>query len=425
MKLYNEVEHIMSLKKEIYRCLYFLFSLIALIICINIILTPDQLRAYKSLPADPTALPKLPGSATVLTIFYEHLNSALGIQNSGTHAVDALNQWNVSSTYIMFDSLSADSVTQSQNRILATLFSLYVTPTPCGYLFSTPSYTAAVGCPGNISIYLDTDDIAWNTNDLNGTYAPWSLSCLCYPIYADFRSVILHEIGHLFGLAHNNSTTSVMRAGYHGTRILTEDDKRGATQIYGPDTDFEVNYPLNWFPGYTYTSAQGLTNVGAYVRTVTSPQLFHVSAENGATPYSGSKQIKLQGTANSNYSYAYMLLFRAADDELGSNSRHLTIANGMKLHWYQRNHIQSRMTVDIAFTDGTVLRDTGLKDQNNVGVHPAARGSYSVGVWYFFTVDLSPLAGKRVQDIMIAYDNGNNGPTGVFRAYFDNIEINY
>ena len=81
------------------------------------------------------------------------------------------------------------------------------------------------------------------------------------------------------------------------------------------------------------------------------------------------------------------------------------------------------MAIDIQFTDGTTLRDSGLKDQNNICVHPACRWVYPTGSWNYFLVDLTPLAGKKIRDILVAYDNGNSNETGQFRAYFDTLVI--
>lgn len=414
------------------RSFYLLASLLVMLALINTILMPRHLQAYKSFPLNQSSHPKLPNSSTLFYVFYDHLNSVLGIQNSGTYVVHALNQWNSSSSYTLFDILiSGTSVTQSQNRITAEVFAGSWTVTPCGPLTLAPQGAVGFGCPGNVSVYLNShSSYEWNTAGQMAIQSPnWNPWCFCYPIKIDFLSVVLHEIGHVMGLDHSNSSTAVMRAGWHLDQTLTQDDKRGVTQIYGPYTDFEAGYALNWFPGYVYTDTFGLENVPAYGSGVSYPQLTRVGNETispyTVNAYSGNKQIKLYGVANNNYSYAYMKLFSASDDELGSNLRHLTIKNGMTLSWYQFNHTQGRMSIDIDFTDGSTLRGSGLTDQYYITVHPAGRGVYSPGSWRYFTVNLSSLAGKTIRDVLIAYDNGNNGVKGDFRAYFDNIQINY
>src|SRR5688500_13480727 len=98
-----------------------------------------------------------------------------------------------------------------------------------------------------------------------------------------------------------------------------------------------------------------------------------------------------------------------------------SLPSEMKLKWLQYNYQQSTMSLDLEMTDGTTLRGSGLRDQNGLTVHPAGRGAVPTRQWLYFEVDLSPLAGKTIRKYMVAYDNGNNGRTGQFRSYFDDI----
>ncbi len=83
----------------------------------------------------------------------------------------------------------------------------------------------------------------------------------------------------------------------------------------------------------------------------------------------------------------------------------------------------------IARSNVRTLRDSGCRDQNNAPIHPSARGGYPRGQWLYFEVDLSTcsvsLVGKEIARWIVAYDNGNNGATGQFRAYFDNLRVDY
>jgi hypothetical protein len=51
----------------------------------------------------------------------------------------------------------------------------------------------------------------------------------------DLQSILTHETGHFFGLAHTPDTTAVMYAYYHSEAIdLTPDDEDGFCSIYPP-----------------------------------------------------------------------------------------------------------------------------------------------------------------------------------------------
>lgn len=61
----------------------------------------------------------------------------------------------------------------------------------------------------------------------------------------DLASVVTHEAGHFFGLAHSDDTTATMFASYKpGTialRTLAEDDKKGICEIYPDETTRTVS----------------------------------------------------------------------------------------------------------------------------------------------------------------------------------------
>ncbi len=197
--------------------------------------------------------------------------------------------------------------------------------------------------------------------------------------------------------------------------------------LYGARTSWESEF------------ADGLVNRRAYSSNVTGyygsslPELGPRFAENGVPPYASKYEV-LAGSAQARYSFGYQTLFTSAEDSAPDHN-YLQIRPGMQLKWLQYNYQQSTMGPDLQLvrTDsyGNVyhanLRDTGLHDSYGIGVHPVARGYYGTGYWFFNTVDLSPLAASawRIEQWMIAYDNGNNGHTGQYRAYFDNFRIEY
>ncbi len=246
---------------------------------------------------------------------------------------------------------------------------------------------------------------------------------------ADVQQFALHEMGHWFFLYDNppGHPDAVMNYRCSVKRYLDSDDQHGIAMLYGARTTWESGF------------ADGLINRQAYSNYVTGyygsslPELGPRFAENGVPPYASKYEV-LAGSAQAGYSYGYQSLFTSADDSESAH-KYLQIRPGMQLKWLQYNYQQSTMGPDLQLvridnygnTFRMNLRDSGLVDTIGVGVHPVARGYYGTGYWFFNTVDLSPLAASawRIEQWMIAYDNGNNGRTGQYRAYFDNFRIEY
>lgn len=412
--------------------LRFKTNLVIGVIIISLLGIFQGAQAYRSLPNNPE-YQKLPNSVSSITYYYNQIDNQLAILNSGQFIRHAINQWNMASWYTMFTTGNGNLSVPSGNTkmIRAVWFNVTWFSTSCGNLISVPPQTVAVGCPKDIAVFLSSAyNWEWNTSGQTGESPNWRLGCTCYPTRQDLLNIMVHELGHVWGLAHPNATptnppTTVMISGQFD-QTLNEDDMRAATHYYGPDTSFESSVTLSWFPNYTYTEPQGHSNLLSHKKS-TSGNLTVQPYESavGVQPYNGSKHLKLYGNATDNYSYVYYKLFTADDDEVYSDFRYLQLTNNAKLSWWQYNHTQNKMTVDILFTDGTTLRDSGLFDRNNICVHPACRASYSTGLWYYLEVNLATLQGKTIKDIMIAYDNGGNGPQGVFRAYFDKLSITY
>jgi len=262
----------------------------------------------------------------------------------------------------------------------------------------------------------------WNTS---GT-----MYCTNSPGSVDVRIVSLHELGHWSRLLHDPAHQEAVMwpdCISNTKQVLwQDDDKQAVTQIYGPRT--------SWEPTVAY--AIGLVNTIDYSRSVAGyfnnnnppPELGVRSQEFGVPVFTGVQYEMLAGYAQAPYSYIYNTLFTYANDNNPApvgNRSYLTITAGMRVRWFEYNYQRSTMGIDFEMTDGSTLRNSGLRDTNNVPVHPAGRGVYPTGQWFYTEIDLSPLAGKTIQKWWIAYDNGNNGQTGQFRAYFDNFRVQY
>lgn len=289
----------------------------------------------------------------------------------------------------------------------------FTTSDPCGYT----GIAAAVmfSCGTARRIYLNSSGTyVWNTtNNLSGNNR-------------DVQATVLQEFGHWLGMDHppddsRRAVMSVLR------RPLAEDDKQGNVQLYGPRTGFQPERPQ----GIVNEAALRL-NVGPYNNSIGGPELGVRTAELGVPVWESTHYLMLAGTAQASYSYAYMRLFSAEQGSVLYDQtnpivgQYLRIANGMELRWRQYNFQRSTMSLDILFTDGTTMRNTAdAKDQNGVRVHPALRGGYGLNTWHYFNVNLSAMQGRRIKTIYVAYDNGNNGQTGQYRAYFDDVHIVY
>jgi RHS repeat-associated protein len=81
------------------------------------------------------------------------------------------------------------------------------------------------------------------------------------------------------------------------------------------------------------------------------------------------------------------------------------------------------VAIDMAFTDGSDLRDSGAVDQNGNQLHPAHEcGHLVLDQWNYVTSDIgAKLNGKTLSRIDIGYDQPN--VTGGYRGYVDDITL--
>lgn len=321
--------------------------------------------------------------------------------------IAAANQWNKTSRLRLIRSNNSSNFITARN---------FQDAPPCN---SGDNYKAVV------CVYVNpTDPNTLRRTEMyfnNSNTKTWNVSsvqdCSTFPERHDVRAIALHELGHFFYLQDYPLTATADAVMDFDCTIfkptLRPDDIEGATQMYGPQTGFETGQ----LAGRINKTAHPLNTVGRMLGPTTS--------QNGVQVFSGSYYNRLGGTATAPYSYAYMTLTSSAYDITPQAAHYLKIQPGMKLKWRQYNYQQSTMSVDATTTDGRELRNSNLVDRNGVSIHPAARGGYPTGVWLYFEVDLTPLAGAYIADWMIAYDNGNNGITGPFRGYFDSLEVGF
>ncbi|MEU4157706.1 hypothetical protein [Actinoplanes sp. NPDC026670] len=141
--------------------------------------------------------------------------------------------------------------------------------------------------------------------------------------------------------------------------------------------------------------------------------------------HSGGKAIRVYGVdQNTTQSYAY---FQAL------NLSRITVKPTTKLTYWvypEANttvgHVVAAnstcLAVDLTFSNGANLRDSGAVDQKGNRAHPAYQcGQLTPESWNKVEVSLAGFNGRAITGLQIAYDQPGN--TGAFRGYIDDISI--
>lgn len=350
-----------------------------------------------------------------LRLKLSYYRPVVGTDSPATDITTAASKWNWSSRFTF-----RKATYPSNNIITARDMDVAL---PCGensnVIALTCIYSSGDALTSTDYYFNVSRDIEWRTDGVQDHNT--------YPLREDVLSNALHELGHWLRMGHNGDTRTVMQGDGTARSELHYEDKRGVTQMW------EDGQTGGWWHYIAFRQSVA----GYFNSDNPGPELSPVGIEMGVVPAqgNGSKMERLAGYAQSGYAYCYFTLFTYETDNSDvypnlKDRQYVTIRPGMRLTWYQYNYQQRTMSVDLELIDPvsgaqSYLRNSGLKDQNQVPVHPAARGPYGENVWHYFSVDLSPLQGKKIIRYIIAYDNGNNGRTGQFRAYFDNLILSY
>ncbi|MCX5907528.1 MAG: hypothetical protein NTY64_10155, partial [Deltaproteobacteria bacterium] len=157
----------------------------------------------------------------------------------------------------------------------------------------------------------------------------------------------------------------------------------------------------------------GLPNQVLYSNDVANPRCSRQALQDS---HNGGYGLMVTGESRAAYAYSYHKVF----------DLNIPVVNGMKIgYWIYHVEGTGKIAVDGQFTDGNTLRDFGgqlLKDQNGIPIHPAHRQD-PMDEWVYVEVDLSAAAGKTLDYIMFAFDNGNDGFKGQYLAYVDDFKI--
>lgn len=154
----------------------------------------------------------------------------------------------------------------------------------------------------------------------------------------------------------------------------------------------------------------------SYTDDFSTGTLANTHYSNGALSLASTHGIQLLGTAiqgNAN-PYVYYKIWN------GSSAW----ASGDQLRYdvfISSTSPKQEAGVDIAFTDGTTLRDnsSNITDQNGIAPHPSNDLSgFATDQWYSRVFTLTPFAGKTVAYVSVALEGDSNGS---YAAYFRKI----
>ncbi len=165
----------------------------------------------------------------------------------------------------------------------------------------------------------------------------------------------------------------------------------------------------------------GSANIGPIKSSATGPEL-GVRSENSQ---SGTDEIMFSGKATGAAAeYASMEAFDLSSQDViitpGMHFSYWIFPQSQTNYSYVSGSNSLYVALNLIFSDGTSLRDSGLTDQHGVLVNPTNQSSVlQLGAWNYVTVDLSPLAGKTVSRIDLGYDQP--GSSGGYRGYVDDL----
>ncbi|BBH23672.1 hypothetical protein Back11_50170 [Paenibacillus baekrokdamisoli] len=191
------------------------------------------------------------------------------------------------------------------------------------------------------------------------------------------------------------------------------------SQNASASTKFEATWNTGSSYGLTNTLDFPLANVTGYSGSGLPQANQAASGTQGITAHQGNGYLQVAGkdTSTTANSYAYHRIYEKVN---------ITVMSGMHMkYWvyhYAHTTTSPHMGFDLLFSDGTYLRDLGLLDSNGASFHPANRNE-AMNQWVQVDVDLSPLAGKVIQRIVVAYDDNVNANTGQYVSYFDDFTL--
>ncbi|MFG2045152.1 hypothetical protein [Dactylosporangium sp. NPDC048998] len=206
---------------------------------------------------------------------------------------------------------------------------------------------------------------------------------------------------------------------------LTQPLQSGATGTFG--SGFESSdTPLTWSDTVD-TTGGGRSNVTGICCGVTGPES---GIRTGETTHAGSRSLMFSGSGQGGSNvYAYMKFYDLSGSPLAiGTSKTLSYwiypqSNATSTWVPAGSNNSTCVAIDLVFTDGSTLRDSGAVDQAGNRLHPAYQcGRLTLDTWNHVTVNLAANnANKQISRILVGYDHPNT--TGGYRGYLDDLTI--
>ncbi|MBR7835163.1 carbohydrate-binding protein [Actinospica durhamensis] len=224
-----------------------------------------------------------------------------------------------------------------------------------------------------------------------------------------------------------------------GIQTLTLDEDNGGWNINsmsfassGYSTGFETGQPQPTWTDTVDTSdthGGGLSNVGGLCCGLTGPEA-GVRSGSGEQAHTGTSALMYSGSATAANAHAYMQVIDLSSAPVPVDANTVLTywifpQSNATTTWVPAGSTDSEcVAVDMIFSDGSDLRDSGVKDQNGVTDHPASMcGHLTLDTWNQVTVNLGSVkSGLSIDKILLGYDQAS-GASGGYRGYIDDLSI--
>jgi hypothetical protein len=203
----------------------------------------------------------------------------------------------------------------------------------------------------------------------------------------------------------------------HQASFTRVDDVRPWLQSWMLSSGFESNEIAPYFD--TKVASNSVTNVIGFQSGLSGPEL----GVRSSLAHTGSRALLYSGKDNSaTSSFAYMKVY----DAPGTMVRRSTVLSYWIYPQSGTNITGKNSTcvaVDLRFSDGKFLRDSGAPATNGGTAHPAKQcAKLTLNAWNRVSVAVGKVAaGKQIDQVNVGYDQPAG--TGGYRGFIDDIQI--